>query len=70
MADTWTPEFSEDDQPSAYSAICQAVGAASVCWADMSGAGVFDTDQAKAIADGLASYLGLVDQPPGPAGPV
>lgn len=35
----------------------QSLGAASACWANLRGAGVFDSTQCKAILDGLMAYL-------------
>lgn len=39
------------------SLIFQALGAASVCWEKIEGAGVFDSDRAKRIGDELLSEL-------------
>ena len=38
-------------------AVFQALGAASVCWDDMSGTGVFQSDRAKQIGDELMVFI-------------
>jgi hypothetical protein len=38
-------------------AIFQALGAASVCWENPGGAGVFDSSRCKEIGDALLAYL-------------
>jgi hypothetical protein len=40
------------------SAVFQALGAASVCWENMSGTGVFQSERAKAIGDALLAEIG------------
>lgn len=50
----WRPQFG-DEMPSVQAAIRQAIGAASVCW-DKDG--VFLSDQANWIAEGLVAFLG------------
>jgi hypothetical protein len=40
-------------------AVFQAIGAASVCWEHPEKAGVFDSDRAKDIGNGLLDRLGL-----------
>jgi uncharacterized protein YegP (UPF0339 family) len=39
------------------SVIFQALGAASACWENLAGAGVFESDRAKAIGDDLLDFL-------------
>jgi hypothetical protein len=39
--------------------IFQALGAASTCWEDMSGTGVFDSERARSIGNALLFELGL-----------
>ena len=39
------------------SAVYQAVGAASVAWENPGGAGVFDTEKAKRVAESLIHFL-------------
>lgn len=53
MKETWSPEDGADRE----AAIYQAIGAASTCWENMSGAGVFDDRRAKAIGEGLIAHL-------------
>lgn len=43
--------------------IFQALGAASVCWDDMTNAGVFHSEEAKAIGDSVVEWLGDVGVP-------
>jgi hypothetical protein len=38
-------------------AVFTALGAASACWEDLGGAGVFDSTRAKAIGDALVAWL-------------
>ena len=40
-------------------AVFQAIGAASVCWENMEGAGIFDSDRAKDIGDKLLAFIEL-----------
>jgi hypothetical protein len=40
--------------------ICQAIGAASVCWEHPGRAGVFDSERAKQIADEVLDHLSVV----------
>ena len=35
----------------------QAIGEASMCWSNIEGAGVFDSEKAKQIAEDLVKYL-------------
>jgi hypothetical protein len=53
----WTPNFSEGEQPNIESAVYQALGAASMCWEDMSQTGVFQSDEATRIAEGLLRFI-------------
>jgi hypothetical protein len=52
-------EFSTeaDGTVSPESAVFQALGFASLCWEDMSGAGVFQSDKAKEAGDALVAYF-------------
>jgi len=38
-------------------AVFQAIGAGSTCWENMSGTGVFQSDEAKSIGDDLLEYI-------------
>ena len=38
-------------------AVFQTIGAASVCWEDPGGAGVFDSTRAAALGEGLVAWL-------------
>lgn len=49
------PEY--DGSLSLESAVFQALGAASVCWEQMSGTGVFHSDRAKQIGDALLAFI-------------
>lgn len=48
---------SEGEPESREAAVFQAIGAATVCWEDMSGTGIFQDEKARAIADGLLAWL-------------
>jgi len=54
----WTPDI-EDDRPGdqLITAVFQAVGSASMCWEHVDRAGVFLTDRAKWVAEGLIDWL-------------
>lgn len=52
---TFSPDH--DGSLSIKSAVFQALGAASVCWDDMIGTGVFDSDRAKRIGDALVAEI-------------
>lgn len=39
------------------SAVYQAIGAASMCWESMSGTGIFQSDQAREIAEALLAEI-------------
>lgn len=45
-------------------AVYQALGAASVCWSNMAGAGVFDSGRAKVIGDQLLARVKRGDRTP------
>ena len=45
-----------EDTP-VHEAVMQALGAASVCWENPGGAGVFDSERASAIGDELLDFL-------------
>lgn len=44
--------------------IMQAVGEASMCWANIEGAGVFESEQAKQVGDALLKRLEEDDSQP------
>ena len=50
--------------PSLRRAVQEAIGEASVCWDNMSGAGVFDVARANAVADRLCAILDIPEQGP------
>lgn len=52
-----------DEKPNRRTAVFQALGAASVCWENPAGAGVFDSTRAKEIGEALVDELDLLDQP-------
>jgi hypothetical protein len=54
----WAPDANDTEPADLTSAVLQAVGAASVCWATMDGTGVFDEQRALEVAYGLIDYLG------------
>jgi hypothetical protein len=49
-----------DDATNDHEAVFQAVGAASACWENLEGAGVFQSDRAKEIGEEL---MGWVNRP-------
>ena len=67
----WKPNFGSDGSAAIYpghevnadpidwaqSAVFQALGSASMCWDSPEKAGVFHSDEAKAIGDGLIAFL-------------
>lgn len=53
----WTPHFSEDEEPNIEGAVYQALGAASVCWENTSGTGIFQSDEVTRIAEGLLRFI-------------
>lgn len=46
-----------DGSLSLSSAVHQAIGAASVCWENMEGTGIFQEARAREIADALLRYI-------------
>lgn len=58
------PPFEFDRAVTRADHVFQALGAASVCWDNLSGAGVFDSTRAKAIGDALLVYLAEHDAQP------
>lgn len=38
-------------------AVFTSLGAASACWEDIAGAGVFESDRCKQIGDGLVAWI-------------
>lgn len=64
MVPIWKPEFGKDEKPSIDMAITQAVGAASACWENLAGAGVFQDAHALAVVDGLSCVIhDMIDDP-------
>ena len=55
--------ISRDEQ---YKLICEAVGAASMCWHNVAGAGVFDSEKAIKVAEKLLRDLRGEAHPPEP----
>lgn len=51
----WKTEFLECD--SLEQAINMAIGAASACWDNLEGAGVFQSDRARDISDALVELI-------------
>lgn len=47
----------EPEWESLEQAVGESLGAASVCWEDMSGTGVFQSDKAHAALDRLLAYI-------------
>lgn len=56
-AETWAPDPDSDGHLPVESVIGQAVGAGSVCWESMSGAGIFQDGRASAVVDGTLDWL-------------
>ena len=50
-----TPEV--ENVPDLNTKVFQAIGAASACWENLAGAGVFDSDRAKQVADDLLTFI-------------
>lgn len=50
--------FNWDNDTTIKNAVCQALGAASVCWEHPEGAGEFNPDQCVAIANELCKFIG------------
>lgn len=62
-ADSFAFQLPSDGEPlTLESAVYQAIGAASVCWENMSGTGIFDDTRARAIAEALLEQIRL-EQP-------
>ena len=60
MSDTRQPfafQPEQDGTLAVESAVFQAIGAASVCWENMEGTGIFESDRAKKIAEALLSVI-------------
>lgn len=58
----WEPDFGVDGAPDDAReririAVTQAIGTGSVCWDNLEGVGVFRSEQALDVADGLLHYL-------------
>lgn len=53
----WDFNFSDD----LHAAIFQAVGAASACWSNLDGAGVFHSERAKAIGDTIVARVQVLE---------
>jgi hypothetical protein len=51
------PIFAWPDDVPVHEAVMQALGAASVCWSNPGGAGVFDPERAEAIGNELLDLL-------------
>lgn len=49
--------WGEGETPTLTAAVYQAVGAASVCWENMSGTGVFDDVRAREVAERLLRFI-------------
>lgn len=45
------------EEPSVYEAVFQALGAASACWENLAGAGIFNSTRAKEIGDYLREFI-------------
>ena len=56
MTEPWTPDYGSEG-PTIEGAVFQALGSASVCWENMSGTGVFQSEEAKRIGDGLLAII-------------
>lgn len=56
MSKPWAPTFG-DDEPNLSGAVYQALGTVSLCWSQIDDAGIFDTDQATWVAEGLLAFL-------------
>ncbi len=53
----WNPEVADRDPEAVRTAVFQALGAASICWEHVEEAGVFDSDLALKIGNGLLKFL-------------
>lgn len=50
-------QVAEDEEPTLETFVFQALGAASICWEILSGAGTFDSTRAKEIGDALCTTI-------------
>lgn len=50
-------QVSEGEELTLESAVFQALGAASTCWENMEGTGVFKSDECKEIGDVLLKFI-------------
>lgn len=57
MAESILFSGKESDPDTLESVIGQAVGAASVCWENMEGTGVFQDDRARQIVDDVVKWI-------------
>lgn len=55
--DDWTFTTFEYEPFTMRDAVFQAIGGASACWEHLEGAGIFDSDRAKQIAETLLEYI-------------
>lgn len=58
--------FDFSDVHDLHNAVYQSIGAASVCWENPGGAGVFDSTRAAALGEGLIAWLVEHGFPQGP----
>ena len=56
MPEPWTPNFG-DDEPNLSGAVHQALGAVALCWSGIEDAGVFQSEQATWVAEGLLAWI-------------
>lgn len=49
--------FDDNDKKDLETVVFVAIGAATACWENLSGAGLFESDRAKEIADELVDIL-------------
>lgn len=57
MTELWAPVFHPEETPNIEGAVYQALGAASMCWENMDHAGIFQSEEATAIAEGLLAFI-------------
>lgn len=57
MAKQFEFQAEHDGTLSMSAAVYQAIGAASVCWSDMKGTGVFEDRKARDIANALLDFI-------------
>jgi hypothetical protein len=64
-ADVHTFEFQPEHDGSLplATAVFQALGAASACWDNLEGAGVFESERARAVGDALLAFLREQERP-------